>query len=146
MWCALGLFLSSQDISGTTEISAAITRFTLKLFRLPGQTYYMYVFDGLRSAAHVGVFLVTSAAIWTAFFVSTDKRYEACIWSAGVCLAFSVGSEMGKLFVPGRHCSVTDMFLNILGCAVGAGIVCALIIPGKKGNKQEKTNGEFNRS
>ena len=72
MWCALGLFLSSQDISGTTEISAAITRFTLKLFRLPGQTYYMYVFDGLRSAAHVGVFLVTSAAIWTAFFVSNN--------------------------------------------------------------------------
>lgn len=46
IWCVLCLYLSSQRLADTTRLSAALTHWILGLLSLPGQTWYMPVFDG----------------------------------------------------------------------------------------------------
>ena len=123
LWSCLCIYLSSQKLTGTTQLSDVITHFILNFLRLPGQTYYMPLFDGVRLAAHVMVFAVLSMLICGALFVTAGKGRKVYILSFAIGAVFSVGSEFGKLFVAGRHCSVSDMILNLLGCVLGIGLI-----------------------
>lgn len=122
IWCVLCFYLSAQKLTSTTKLSDSITHFILDIFGLPGQTYYMAVFDGFRPAAHVVVFAVFSMLLcWALFETFAEKKIYFYTFTAGIF--FSIASEAGKLFVPGRHCSVADMVLNFLGCILGVGLI-----------------------
>lgn len=123
VWLCLCFFLSSQKLTDTTQLSAAITHFILKIFGLPGQTYYMPIFDGVRLAAHVLVFAVLTMLICAALLLTIKKKRTAFLISFAAGAVLSVGSEIGKLYVNGRHCSVSDMILNLLGCILGIGLI-----------------------
>lgn len=125
-WCVICLYLAGQELTATTKLSDTLTHFVLRLFELPGQTYYMTVFDTLRQTGHIVVFMILSVLVYTAFITTTDSRRKSLLCSSAVCAALSVGTEVGKLFISGRHCSFTDMLLNLLGCT--AGIVLTYIV------------------
>lgn len=122
-WCLLCVFLSSQKLSDTTQLSTVLTHFILKVFHLPGQSYYTPVFDGFRLAAHVIIFSVLSILICITFLMSFGSRRNAYRCTFGIGIFFSIMSELGKNFIPGRHCSISDMILNLLGCILGVGLV-----------------------
>ena len=126
IWCALCLYLASQRLADTTRLSAALTHWILDLLQLPGQTWYMRVFDGLRLAAHILMFFVLAVLLSTAFVLTTGNTHRSYVYSLGVCGILAVSSELGKLLVPGRHCSLLDMLLNILGCLLGTGLIFLL--------------------
>lgn len=63
----------------------------------------------LRRAAHVFLFLVLGLLSALGFGVYG-------IVGAGV---WSFADEATKPFIPGRHCSVLDIFLNLGGCVAG---------------------------
>ena len=129
MWCLLlfwiwlCFYLSLQKLSGTTKLSSTITKTLLQLFHLSGQTYYMPLFDGFRLAAHVLVFTVLSMLIYGALFLTKKNRKKIFALSFAIGILASVASEWAKLFVPGRHCSISDMILNFLGCILGLGLI-----------------------
>lgn len=123
IWVLLCFYLSSQKLTGTTKLSDVITHIILKIFHLPGQAYYMPFFDGVRLAAHVLIFAVLSMLICGALFLTIEKKKRIYLISFAIGILFSIGSELGKLFVPGRHCSISDMILNFLGCFLGIGLI-----------------------
>ena len=83
----------------------------------------MPLFDGVRLVAHVLVFAVLSMLVCGALLLTIKRKGIIYLLSFGIGTLFSVGSEVGKLFVPGRHCSFSDMILNVLGCVLGIGLI-----------------------
>ena len=126
IWGVLCLYLSSQRLADTTRLSAALTHWILGLLSLPGQTWYMPVFDGLRLAAHILVFAILAVLLWSALVLTTQNAHKSYLYSLGACGVLAVGSELGKLLIPGRHCSLPDMLLNFLGCLLGTGLTVLL--------------------
>ncbi len=126
LWGLLCFYLSSQKLTSTTQLSDTITHVILRVFHLPGQTYYMAIFNEVRLAAHVLIFAVLSMLLCGALLVTGQKKRRCYFLSFAVGAVCSVGSEVGKLFVTGRHCSIADMILNLLGCVLGIGLIYIL--------------------
>ena len=63
----------------------------------------------LRSFAHVALFLVL--VLFAALGFGP--------WSFVFCAVWAVLDEVTKRWIPGRHCSVLDMLLNLAGVVIG---------------------------
>lgn len=66
----------------------------------------------LRSFAHVALFLVL--ALFAALGFGP--------WAFVFCTVWGVADEATKPRIPGRHCSVMDIGLNLIGIAAGVGL------------------------
>ena len=140
-YLALIFYLSFQNGADTAETSSRLTRF---LLRLVGKTdiswqAFLRVDHVVRALAHIVLFLIYGFLGVFVLSAWNLRKPAGIISMAGIGVLFSVFSEVGKLLISGRHCSVRDMCLNLLGLAVGLGISLFLTCRRKK-NKMVKEN------
>lgn len=97
VWLIIEVVLSHTPGDRSGHQSEALASWT----HLPERT--------LRRAAHVALFALLG--------LFAGMGFE--IWGVGAVALWAVVDEVTKPFIPGRHCSVLDIFLNLGGCAAG---------------------------
>ena len=124
-WVGLILFLSFQTGTDTADTSLGLTRYILGIF-MEGEISYETMEHWhmiFRLWAHPGIFFfyaMLATGVLAEFVENKAVCFVVTIFS-GIVLA--VFSEVGKLNIPGRHCDVKEMGLNIAGLLVGSFIM-----------------------
>lgn len=126
-WIVLILYLSYQNGTDTANTSMTFTKDILNFLlggELDGKTLLLW--DGrFRLAAHLALFFCYSIISIIALSEWTDKYI--LIVKASLCsgVILAALSEVGKLFIAGRHCDFGEMGLNAIG--VFAGVLLAVL-------------------
>lgn len=126
LWLTFCLYLSWQTGEETAGFSQRIARFLLDLLgRLGIRPDAQQFHAGLRLFAHFGVFFVTGILTAAALSVSLPRgQGRKAFGIAGVsCALIAVLAEVGKLGVPGRHLTWSEVVLNMLGAICGVILV-----------------------
>lgn len=118
-WLALCFYLSSQSLANTSHLSISITRLFIKTMNLPEEIFFS-VHDSLRMLAHVVVFFMLALFIGAAYGVTFRSYKRFPFGPFLLSFGISVLDEVHKVFIPGRHCSVFEMGLNVIGCLIGS--------------------------
>ena len=121
LWLAFALYLSHQDGEHTAMTSLRLAERFLGWDEgiEPDEGVRMLNWK-LRRIAHVVVYTVLAILMLLTF---------GEIWSGHTVIAvavlaiIAVVDEVTKIPIEGRHCSVTDIGLNLLGVAIGAVII-----------------------
>ena len=124
LWLAVIFFLSSQTGEQTAAISLAIARWLARLF--PGVSLTS-LHLALRKAAHIGVYFVEGALLFTALYGQKGRAGRALALTVALCALIAVVDEAHKLAIPGRHCSWPEAALNFLGALPGVALALAIV-------------------
>lgn len=133
-WIAVCLFLSWQTGEDTEALSSGLTEKIIKLLSAIG-IYYTGNFNSIHSlirrVAHFAVFFFAglTAEIATNSLQHSSQHIisPASVVTAILCSVVAIMSEVGKVYIPGRHLQWGDAMLNVFGVLVGAGIACFLM-------------------
>ena len=136
-WLAICVSLSSQTGEASGRLSMSIARFLTKLFRLP-ETEIADLNQDLRLAAHIFSFFVLSAFFCMASAVTFYKHASAFLWPLPFCVLFAFLDEIRKAAIPGRHCSISEAWLNTLGCVLGCAAAAGVLRILRRGTKKKE--------
>lgn len=120
-WVGLVLYLSYQNGQETADTSMAFTEYIVRFFmKAEPDGAVLLLWDGrFRLAAHFVLFFLYG--ILSILVLEEWARRRSIILGisaiSGITLA--VLSEAGKIPIPGRHCDLPEMGLNIIGAMVG---------------------------
>jgi len=78
----------------------------------------------VRKSAHLTEFAILGM-LWLLFF-SWKCGFWPVAWALGLCAATAALDESIQHFVSGRSCELRDFGIDILGAAVGIGLLTAL--------------------
>lgn len=118
VWWAICIGLSSQNGEDSGELSRSFASTVTEIFNLPN-TSIMSVNRCLRTLAHVVCFFVLSGLIGCACAVTFPAHTLAFMWPLIPCILFAFWDEFRKAEILGRHCSIAEAWLNVLGCVLG---------------------------
>lgn len=122
------LGLTLQDANGTIALSTAIQKFTMRIAQLMGASHGMLQSSWwsdlhyFRKLAHVPEYLLLGIAVMNCF----KKKKYGWLKAAALCAGISLLDELLKGFLPSREFDWTDMPFDLLGYAVGIGVVMAV--------------------
>lgn len=120
-WAGLILYLSFEKGAETADTSMRLTHFLMGLF-YHGEPPYevLMLWDGhFRLAAHFVLFFLYG--IWAVIGLEewSHKLGLSFVTALISGIGLAVLSEVGKLWIEGRHCDFGEMRLNIAGVAAG---------------------------
>lgn len=115
---ATTLFLSSQTGEETAGLSHRIANFLGQLFGLTTSGITI-LHSLLRTAAHIVLYFITTVFSCAAVYATFPHHRTAWIWPMPVCSIIGIIDEIRKASIPGRHCSLGEAGLNVLGCVLG---------------------------
>ena len=125
-WLLICVALSSQNGEASGKLSVSIARFLTKLLYLP-DAKISDLNKGLRLAAHIFSFFVLCGLFSIASSITFYERATAFLWPVPFCALFAFLDEIRKAAIPGRHCSITEAWLNALGCVLGCAISAIIL-------------------
>ena len=111
-------YLSHQNGEDTHETSLNLTN---HLSFLSSDTETLYA--NLRRYAHIILF-----AIFTFLFTLTLHNFHYPYYFLAFQLLYTWADEATKVFIPGRHFSLFDVGLNIIGVVIG--VVLGFVVVG----------------
>lgn len=123
LWMALIFFFSSQvsdDSTVTTNIVINILYKIYCAFVSPPKdilTFTEIVFKPVRKIAHFSEFAILGLLAY--INIKDFKTNKAIIYSALLCLIYSISDEIHQIFVPGRACTLIDVLIDFCGSIVG---------------------------
>ena len=120
-WVILILYLSYQNGQDTANTSMTFTKDILN-FLMRGEPDWetLLLWDGrFRLAAHFGLFFCYGIISIVALSAWADATLRITGLSLCSGVALAVLSEVGKLFIAGRHCDFGEMGLNVIGAFAG---------------------------
>ena len=98
----------------------------------------------IRKMAHFFEFMcmgIASAMFFSELFLKHPKRLlRSVAISAALCVLYASSDEIHQLFVPGRACRLTDVFIDSAGAMLGIAIVLTFYIM-KKRKERNSCNG-----
>ena len=98
----------------------------------------------IRKMAHFFEFMcmgIASAMFFSELFLKHTKRLlRSVTTSAALCVLYASSDEIHQLFVPGRACRLTDVFIDSAGAMLGIAIVFAFYVM-KKRKERNSCNG-----
>ncbi len=98
----------------------------------------------IRKLAHFFEFTcmgIASAMFFSELFLNHSKRLLCSVTiSAMLCVLYASSDEIHQLFVPGRACRLTDVFIDSAGAMLGIAIVVVFYIM-KKRKERNSCNG-----
>ena len=123
IWGGVILFLSFQNGTDTAATSQDFTIRVLQLLRVDTNDWnFIMLWDHrFRVLAHAVTFFVYG--MFGAFALGCDRGTHLAWWVffvlSGIVLA--VWAEVGKvqMGIPGRHCDIGEMMLNLAGFVIG---------------------------
>ena len=121
LWLAFVLYLSHQDGEHTAMTSLRLAERFLGWDEgiEPDEGVRMLNWK-LRRIAHVVVYTVLAVLMLLTFGeIWSGHTVTAVI----ILVVIAVVDEVTKIQIEGRHCSVTDIGLNILGVAIGTAVI-----------------------
>lgn len=127
-------YLSSQDGASTYRLSYQIT---VKIARIiygePTGQQITFLNLAIRKLAHFFVYFIMAVfaypAVWSIIRLIRCRNQKeiinACIFASISLFAFY--DEWHKQYIPGRHNSTAEAFLNVAGCLVGLVVINVII-------------------
>ncbi|MEN3013577.1 MAG: VanZ family protein [Endomicrobiia bacterium] len=74
----------------------------------------------LRKIAHLIEYLILSVLVSNALFVSFNMKFlNSCLFSFVFSVIYAISDEIHQYFVPGRHFSLLDVFIDTMGIIFG---------------------------
>lgn len=123
IWMGLCLFLSWQTGEGTGRLSLALARLLLRGLRLVGLRPEEAAFHmQLRKLAHFGVFFVSGVLFCGTVEAILRIKPLGGWFRAGAGLivsAMALFADVPKVWIPGRHLTWSESFLNATGALAG---------------------------
>lgn len=120
-WTGLILFLSFQTGADTADTSMGFTTYILQFFiegDIPYETL-AYWHMKFRLWAHPAIFFFYAMLAIGVMEEFVKRKFVCCVVSILSGIVLAVFSEVGKWNIPGRHCDVQEMVLNVIGVFVG---------------------------
>ncbi len=124
---ALIFSFSAQNAEGSSSLSGGTIEIILKTVikdfgSIPAERQAAmieaYQF-AVRKSAHFLAYMMLGILSMTAllqYSLKSKRRFAAAIL---ICSCYAVTDEIHQLFVPGRSCRITDVFIDSCGAAVG---------------------------
>ena len=121
-------FLSSESIGASYALTDKPTNFVIiKILNMPEKmtdaTFIIQVHNFIRKALHILIFFVMG--IFVSFVISLwfpkTRGWELFFIALGICAIFAASDEVHQIFTH-RGALVTDVLLDCIGAAAGAGI------------------------
>ncbi len=134
IWMALIFSFSAQNAESSSSLSGGTIEVILKTVirdfgSIPSERQadmiesYQLV---ARKSAHFLAYLVLgilSTAALLQYPLKSKMRFRTAML---ICSGYAVTDEIHQLFVPGRSCRITDVFIDSFGAAIG--ILLAMLI------------------
>lgn len=150
IWTGFCLFLSWQTGEGTGRLSLTLTRWLMRGLALvglhPEETAFHMV---LREFAHFGVFFISGALLCgTVEAVLRLKPLGGWIRVCAAILATATAlfADVPKVWIPGRHLTWSESWLNAAGALAGYLLMLALTAGvdtrKKRGAPEVRKNGK----
>ncbi|MDE6432938.1 MAG: VanZ family protein [Lachnospiraceae bacterium] len=139
-WVGFILFLSFQTGTDTAATSLGLTKWILQFFiegEIPDETL-MHWHMLFRLWAHPAIFFfygMLAMGVTTEFI----SKYSVCLLVTGISgIGLAVFSEVGKWNIPGRHCDIKEMALNVVGVLVGIILMLAAQLVSKRTERKKR--------
>ncbi len=151
IWMGLCLFLSWQTGEGTGRLSLALARFLLRGLGLVGLHPAEAAFHMLlRKLAHVGVFFVSGVLFCGTVEAVLRLKPLGGWFRAGAALlvtAMALFADVPKVWIPGRHLTWSESFLNAAGALAGyfLMLLLAYALEKRRGTSRAERPKEKNR-
>lgn len=137
LWISLILYLSFQTGTNTANTSMEVTKCILKLFLgedIPQDVLFRWHMT-FRLWAHPIIFCFFSVLAMGVAFSYIEKRGTCVLFAALSGVMLAVFTEVGKWNIPGRHCDIKEMGLNVIGVLVGIILMFVVQLVSKKTNR-----------
>ena len=77
-----------------------------------------------RDWSHILIYAAFTYLVFCAIKNTCKKSMLCCVVMAGICaLGFGTFDEVAQMFLAGRSASMTDWFIDVMGVAVGIGLI-----------------------
>ena len=117
-WLFVCITLSSQTGMETGKLSGSMASFFAEMFHLP-RPQVPELNRNLRTIAHFICFFILSLLFGGACSATFQKSASAFSWPLLPCIAFAFIDEFRKADISGRHCSISEAWLNAAGSVLG---------------------------
>ena len=125
-WFILCFCLSSQSGEETGKLSTAMAKTISKVLGLSSESIPA-LNRGLRTFAHFVCFFVLTGLMCGACAAVFPSHARSFLWPLIPCILFAFLDEFRKAGIHGRHCSIPEAFLNVVGCILGCMAVGAFL-------------------
>ena len=127
LWTLLCLVLSWQTGEETVEVSQGVAAWLLKILHVVGiRPDRVRFHEWLRKTAHFWMFFINGLLLTFAFWASlrgTKPRMRSgLLYGLVLGAAVAIAAEVGKLGIPGRHLTMSEMWLNVVGTLCGTAV------------------------
>jgi VanZ family protein len=125
LWMMLIFFLSAQSALESNQLSLGITGMILRLIerltvKVGTNANWINEFNNIvRKSAHALVFFVLAMMVLNAFLKTGVKGFKAFVYSLIFTTLYACTDEIHQLFVPGRACMLSDVFIDSIGGCLG---------------------------
>lgn len=128
-WVVVILVLSFQDGEGTAGVSMLVTRRILSFLGKEEADYntLLYWDQQLRLIAHPAIFFLYGILSMGTVMQYDKKPVARGIGTVLLGIILCAATEMGKYFIDGRHCSVKEMCLNVIGMCMAYAVVFLIL-------------------
>lgn len=122
LWMGLIFYLSHQAGSESSELSAGIVGFIVKLIRtiLPFISFDLELLHFfVRKFAHFFAYFLLGLLLIYAVHIERLPTRRSILFSFVFTVAYAISDEVHQLFVPGRSGELRDVLIDSFGSAVG---------------------------
>lgn len=117
---------SSQNADNSSQTSGGFAEFLARIicpdFDGKNETYRLKLLDScqfaVRKAAHFSIYALMGFLSFNAFR-QYKKIPKQQLFSALLCLSYSISDEIHQSFVPGRSCELRDVLIDFSGAVSG---------------------------
>jgi len=147
-WMIMIFMFSAQPATSSNQLSLGVTEAVLNIISslfdigtesIPNNSFLGLLNHVVRKFAHGTVYAVLYLLVVNAFKRSGVKGKKRYIFSFIYCAAYACTDELHQLFVPGRGCRLTDVFIDCMGAAIGLIINLSISVV-RVGIKKQKTH------
>ncbi|MBA7512641.1 hypothetical protein ES705_04649 [subsurface metagenome] len=121
----LGILFVAANVLLTNENTLRIINHVTALWVPDANHATVCMFVGkTRDWSHILIYAAFTYLVFRAIKNSCKKSMLCCVVMAGICaLGFGTFDEVAQMFLAGRSASMTDWFIDVMGVAIGIGLI-----------------------
>lgn len=112
LWMIFIFVMSSFNANESSNQSGMIVSFISSIFNISDTKLLSLI---IRKGAHFTEYFILGI-LSINYFIKYKKNIK---YSYLMCIIYAISDEIHQLFVPGRSCQITDIFIDSLGAVIG---------------------------